>query len=75
MSFVMSAAITMNSQLDPKVMFKNAMPTSALHASPVHCISHATKYPKGVFQSNGNLFDIDTHREKDRERQMRETRV
>lgn len=54
-SAAMSLAMKMKSQHDPNTRFKNwlRMPPTAAPAAP--WANHATKYPKGVFQSNGNL--------------------
>lgn len=45
----------MKSQLDPKMILKNAKAGNVSAALPTNCPNHATKYPNGVFQSNGYL--------------------
>lgn len=46
----------MNSQHDPKTRFKNWMSMFTPTMHPAHWVNQATKYPHGVFQSNGNLI-------------------
>lgn len=60
-SFVMSPAITMKSQIEPKIILKQSMAIVVPATHPIYCACHTTKYPNGVLQSNGHLF-IHTHK-------------
>lgn len=51
----MSAAMNMNSQLEPKIKLKNGITVNMMAEQAVNWKNHATKYPNGVRQSNGTL--------------------
>lgn len=54
-SFVISSVITIKSQQDPKIKSKNIIAVPNAVIVPANWISHAKKYPNGVFHSNGHL--------------------
>lgn len=56
---VISSAIKMNSQHDPKKKLKNGISMVKTQPPPANCKNHATRYPTGVFQSNGTLENIE----------------
>lgn len=55
-SFVISSAIEMKSQHDPKIKLKIGIQNEYVAEPPAYCESHAIGYPIDVFQSNGNLI-------------------
>lgn len=54
-SRVISLAITMKSQLDPKMILKHGMAVVTAAKDPASYTIQSIKYPNGVLQSNGHL--------------------